>query len=444
MIKTPIHSFLEEYKASHSVRLHMPGHKGVGDGAEKMDITEISGADSLFEANGIIQESERIAGEIFGADTFYSTEGSSLSIRAMLYLAALYAKKLGKAPLIAAARNVHKSFVSAAALVDFGIDWISSEQSSYLSAMITADDVQAYFNSAGELPAALYLTSPDYLGYVSDIKKIADVCHKNGVLLIVDNAHGAYLKFLKPSSHPIDLGADLCCDSAHKTLSALTGCAYMHISKSAPPFFKENAKRAMMLFASSSPSYLMLDSLDRLNPYLKQDFSSDLQIFIDKIKLLKNKLSQLGFTFADNEPMKIAIRTKDFGYLGTDISDYLLKSGLVSEFADSDYLVLMPSPQNTDEELRRLFVALSSLKRKENISSLPPAAHLPKKKISIREAIMTDFEILPVCQCNGRVASSVTLGCPPAIPIAAPGEIIDEEIILAFEYYGIYECAVVK
>ena len=203
MIKTPIHSFLLEYKASRSVRLHMPGHKGVGDGAQMMDITEIPGADSLFEASGIIEESERIAGEIFGADTFYSTEGSSLSIRAMLYLTALYAKRTGKAPLIAAARNVHKSFISAAALVDFGIDWISSEQSSYLSAMITPDDVKAYLYSATELPVALYLTSPDYLGYVSDIKEIADICHKNGILLIIDNAHGAYLKFLTPSSHPI-------------------------------------------------------------------------------------------------------------------------------------------------------------------------------------------------------------------------------------------------
>lgn len=444
MIKTPIHSFLLEYKASRSVRLHMPGHKGVGDGAQMMDITEIPGADSLFEANGIIEESERIAGEIFGADTFYSTEGSSLSIRAMLYLTALYAKRTGKAPLIAAARNVHKSFISAAALVDFGIDWISSEQSSYLSAMITPDDVKAYLYSAAELPVALYLTSPDYLGYVSDIKEIADICHKNGILLIIDNAHGAYLKFLTPSSHPIDLGADMCCDSAHKTLSALTGCAYMHISKSAPPFFKENAKKALMLFASTSPSYLILDSLDRLNPCLSQDFSRDLQIFVDKIKLLKDRLSQLGFTFAGNEPMKITIRAKHFGYLGTDMSAYLLEEGIVSEFADSDYLVLMPSPRNTDAELKRLFDALSSLKRKKSISSLPPAAHLPERKISIRDAIIADFEILPVSHCKGRVASSVTLGCPPAIPIAAPGEIVDEKIILAFEYYGIYECAVVK
>ncbi len=444
MTKTPIHSFLEEYKRDSFVRLHMPGHKGSGENAESMDITEISGADSLFEANGIIEESERIAGEIYGAHTLYSTEGSSLSIRAMLYLVTLYAKKIDREPIIAAARNVHKSFISAAALIDFDIDWICSEKSTYLSAMITPEEVKAYFDAARKLPIALYVTSPDYLGYVSDIKGIAELCHEKGVLLIVDNAHGAYLKFLTPSLHPIDLGADMCCDSAHKTLPSLTGCAYMHISKALPSFFEKTAKRAMMLFASTSPSYLMLDSLDRLNPYLKECFSNDLQIFIDKIQGLKNNLSNLGYTITGNEPMKITISSKEYGYLGDEMSDLLMKKGIVCEFADSDYLVLMPSPKNTDGELARLLEALTSLERKDRIASLPPVAHIPEKKISIREAMMSDFEVIGASECQGRIIASVTLGCPPAIPIAAPGEVADEKIISAFHYYGITECYVVK
>lgn len=444
MTKTPIHSFLEEYEKSFSVRLHMPGHKGAGDFIEKIDITEISGADSLFEAGGIIEESERIAGEIFGADTFYSTEGSSLSIRAMLYLATLYSKSVGKTPKIAAARNAHKSFISAAALVDFEVDWVSSKSGSYLSAMISKEDVQEYFDSVKSLPSALYITSPDYLGYVSDIKSIAELCHKKGVLLLVDNAHGAYLKFLSPSRHPIDLGADLCCDSAHKTLPALTGTAYLHVSKSAPPFFKENAKRAMMLFASTSPSYIMLDSLDRLNPYLNGEFPEDLQTFICKMRGLKEALSSSGYTFAGNEPMKITVLSKEYGYLGTELSRHLEDNGIVPEFSDSDYLVLMPSPKNTEEELQKLFHTLSALPKREKIPLSPPSPSFPKRAISIREAIMSDSETLPISSCEGRIASAVTLGCPPAIPIAAPGEIIDKNTLSAFEYYGIFECSVVK
>ena len=108
---TPICDFVTHYVESGALRVHMPGHKGCAlTGLEERDLTEIDGADSLYEAVGIIRQSEQNAGALFGAETFYSTEGSSQCIRAMLYLAALYARQQGRAPLIAAARNVHKTF----------------------------------------------------------------------------------------------------------------------------------------------------------------------------------------------------------------------------------------------------------------------------------------------------------------------------------------------
>ena len=102
----------------------MPGHKGVGDLCEALDITEFDGADSLFEADGIILESEKNASLLFGANTFYSTEGSSLCIRAIVYMLSLYAKELGKKPLILAGRNAHKAFISALSLTDADACWI--------------------------------------------------------------------------------------------------------------------------------------------------------------------------------------------------------------------------------------------------------------------------------------------------------------------------------
>ena len=238
-MKTPICDFVNTYARSDSIRLHMPGHKGISEKesslpflAEAFDITEIPGADSLYEADGIIRESEKNASLIFGSHTFYSTEGSSQCIRAMLYLSLIYAKSQGKTTTIAAARNVHKSFISAAAMLDIDINWIYSENTSndnsYLSCTVDADALDKKLSSLKEKPFAFYITSPDYLGNISDVSAISRVCHKHGVLLLVDNAHGAYLKFLSPSQHPIDLGADLCCDSAHKTLPVLTGGAYLH------------------------------------------------------------------------------------------------------------------------------------------------------------------------------------------------------------------------
>ena len=126
-MKTPICDFVREYNNSGASRLHMPGHKGKGRlGFEDMDITEIVGADSLYEASGIIRESEQNASKLFGCETFYSTEGSSQCIRAMVYLVSLLAASKGERPVILAARNCHKSFISAAALLDVDVEWIES------------------------------------------------------------------------------------------------------------------------------------------------------------------------------------------------------------------------------------------------------------------------------------------------------------------------------
>ena len=283
-MKTPIWSFLREYAKSNPTRAHMPGHKGRGEmGFEKYDITEIKGADSLFAAEGIILESERVASELFSAHTFYSTEGSSLAIRAMLYLASKVAKEQGKKAKILAARNVHKVFVSAAAMLDFEIEWLMPNTPSYLSCNITSNDVRRALSSMDELPTAIYVTSPDYLGFCPSICEIADACHDFGVLLLVDNAHGAYLKAL--GKHPIELGADAAADSAHKTLGALTGGAYLHISKNAPATFSKEAKDALSLFATTSPSYLILASLDLTNGYI-ETLREKLSEVIPKIQAL--------------------------------------------------------------------------------------------------------------------------------------------------------------
>lgn len=444
MMNTPIYSFVQKYAESNSARLHMPGHKGVGSLGEKYDITEICGADSLYEANGIIRESEKNAGLLFGADTFYSTEGSSLSIRAMLYLVTVYAKSRKQAPMIAAARNVHKSFVSAAALLDFEIDWIYSEGETYLSSVITKKVVEDYLSSARVLPVALYLTSPDYLGAVSDIKKIAEACHARGVLLIVDNAHGAYLNFLPESRHPIALGADMCADSAHKTLPVLTGGAYLHISKEAPSLFAEKAKNALSLFGSTSPSYHILVSLDTANAYLSEDYRKKLTEFVPQVDAVKARLRQHGYTLFGNEPLKITIYTKAFGYYGTELAEHIFSRGISYEFADPDFLVLMLTEKNTENELSRTLDALLSLEKREKISTGAPALIAPERILSPRDAVMSDSETLPVSECLGRTLSSVTVGCPPAVPIVVSGEQINQAAIECFEYYGIEYCSVVK
>lgn len=255
-MNTPIYDFVHKYAQSGTVRAHMPGHKGVvrGDGISAVypyDITEIKGADALFEADGIIAQSEKNAATLFGTDgTFYSAGGSTLCIQAMLAAVCRHGDR------ICAARNSHKALLNSCILLGLDVDWIYPEfrDGSVIGGSITAAGVENVLKKS-QSPACVYITSPDYLGNIADIKGIAQVCRRYDVPLLVDNAHGAHLAFLDENIHPIALGADMCCDSAHKTLPVLTGGAYLHTASSK---YTDRIKECMSLFGSSSPSYLIL------------------------------------------------------------------------------------------------------------------------------------------------------------------------------------------
>lgn len=439
-MNTPIFDFVTAYRDRSPVRLHMPGHKGRGRAlCEDRDVTEIPGADALYEANGVIAESEANASALFGCPTFYSTEGSSQCIRAMLFLAMRHARNENKHFRVLAARNAHKTFLSAAALLDADVVWLSDPAPSYLSADPSPEAVAAAIGR--ERPSALYLTLPDYLGTLPDLAPIAKVCREYGVLLLADNAHGAYLRFLTPSRHPIDLGADLCCDSAHKTLPALTGAAYLHVSPALGALADE-AKDALALFGSTSPSYLILQSLDLTNPTLLS-LPERLSAFIPRLDALKDRLKAAGWTLAGNEPLKLTLTPKAKGYTGTALAALLEEQNIFCEFADPDFLVCMFTPDNGETDLARLERALSAVPVREPIAALPPLPGTHERVCSVREAMLGARVILPRSECLGRVLARPDVGCPPAVPILMPGERIDESALKAFRYYGVDRVSVI-
>lgn len=444
---TPIVDFVKAYAESKKIRLHMPGHKGIEYlGPEKYDITEIDGADVLYCADGIIKQSEDNAGKIFGtAKTLYSTEGSSLAIRAMLYLVKLYGISMGKKSVIAAARNAHKTFMTACALLDIEVDWIFSENcENIISCDISAELLEKYFLSTKEKPVAVFITSPDYLGNMVDIRDLGEVCRKHGVLLIVDNAHGAYLKFLTESLHPISLGADMCCDSAHKTLPSLTGGAYLHISHKAPTLFEEQAETAMSLFASTSPSYLILQSLDMVNKHLNYVYKKKLLNIVNRVNELKQKLKAAGYKLMGNEPLKLSIASKCYGYTGKELADILWQNGIVCEFSDPDFVVMMLTPELDENDIEKTERVLLSIPKKEIITQRPPILSKKEKILSLKDAVFAPSDEIDIEKSCGRVLSSAAVSCPPAIPIIICGEKIDQNAIQCFKYYGIKKCRVLK
>lgn len=441
-MKTPIVSFLKSYQEKSPVRMHMPGHKGAGIlGFEGMDLTEIYGADELFAAEGIIKESEQNASSLFGCPTYYSTQGSTLCIQTMCTILCQDAKSKGKTPKILAGRNAHRSFIHAAALLDFEIEWLYGN-SDYLSCKIHAEDLEKAIIESH--PTAVYLTNPDYLGNLLDIQSLANVCKKHNVLLAIDNAHGAYLRFLEPSLHPIDLGADLCCDSAHKTLPVLTGGAYLHLSDSLNQVWANDVKHFMEYFSSTSPSYLIMASLDATNEVLDTTFKNSLSECIQRVDVLKNTLVQHGYTILSGEPMKITISTKEFGYTGNEIANLLMECDIYPEFYDSDYIVLMPSPYNTKDDFERLQKCLCGIDRKPILINKPPKLEQSKKAMNVRQALFSSSITLDVSKSLGQVCSSVTVSCPPAILPVIPGEVISESSIEVMKYYGIETVRVVK
>ena len=437
-MNTPVADFVQRYAKAGTARLHMPGHKGrCFLGCEPWDITEIHGADALYEAEGILAESEQNAAALFGSQrTCYSTEGSSQCIRAMLYLAVA----ASGSHTVVAARNVHRAFVSAAALLDLEIRWLWPEESrSLCGCPISPAQLEETLDSLPEPPAAVYLTSPDYLGGMAQIPALAQVCHQHGTLLLVDNAHGAYLRFVQPSLHPLDLGADLCCDSAHKTLPVLTGGAYLHLSPTAPAQLAPLAKSALGLFGSTSPSYLTLASLDLCNRYLAEGYPQRLAEAVERLAELRERLTAAGWRVEPSDPLRVTVAAPR-GVTGQELAGQLRRQGVECEYADRDFLVLMATPENTPEELAQAAAALGQCPGEANPPQLPLARG--ERACSIRQAAFAPRETVDAAHSLGRVCGLPTVGCPPAIPIAVSGERITPEALALFAYYGIEQVEV--
>ncbi len=443
-MRTPIVDFVKSYGDSNAIRLHMPGHKGKSFlGVEAFDITEIKGADVLSEAHGIIAESEQNAAELFGSSqTFFSTEGSSLCIKTMLAL--INARKKGERCKILAARNVHKSFVYGCALCDIDVEWLNSEKSEHLcSCSVSPTRLKKVLSDANGGFDAVYVTSPDYLGNLQDIKGLSLVCDEWGIPLLVDNAHGAYLRFLEECLHPINLGASLCADSAHKTLPVLTGGAYLHVAEKFV-IEPQTVRSYMSVFGSTSPSYLILQSLDLCNRYIADGYREKLKATINDVAVLKQKLESHGFKLYGDESLKITVDCADFGFSGDKVAEVLRNNGIEIEFYDSRFAVMMFTPEISSDEIAKVGEVLCSLKKGMAIPQKQFTAEEYKTAVSIRKALFSEQERVPVENAIGRVCAAPTVSCPPAVPVVISGEVITETVSQIFKHNNITSVNVIK
>ena len=418
-MNTPIYSRLLEHKALDYSPFHTPGHKNnfFKENLFELDFTELPDTDALYEADGIILETEKNLAKLFSAKrSLISSGGCTLAIQTMLKLACQRGNK------ILFARNIHRSAVNACALLGIIPKWILPKSDNALfTGRILPQDVEKEFINDNEI-SALYVTSPDYYGEITDIKTLSEICRKYNKLLLVDNAHGSHLAFLKENQHSIHLGADMSACSLHKTLPVLTGGAVLNIANTE---FIDNAKNAMSLFGSTSPSYPVMASIDICCKYMSENGKSAYQRLEERVLQIKRLAENLGIIQPDGlcDNTRICISTPNI----ENQIDFFHSHKVEPEFCDGKNAVFICTPFNSERDFQRLEAAISQIHGQSE--TVPLKFTIPKTALTPREAMLAESEIIPVKNSVGRISADSACPCPPGIPVVMPGEVIDKNII---------------
>lgn len=444
MTDTPLYTALLRHQGKGRSSFHTPGHKSAPGALPpdllSLDFTELPDTDSLFEADGAILAAEERAAQLFGAKrTLLSAGGCTLCLQAMLYLAA------PRGGVVLFDRVLHRSVVNAMALLDITPVWLPPRPGAGrgLPGRIDSRDVQAALCLHPQA-RAVFLTSPDYYGVLADIPAVSAVCRARGIPLLVDNAHGSHLAFLPKNRHPLALGASATACSAHKTLPVLTGGAWLNLAE---PSFVANAKGAMALFGSTSPSYPVMASLDLARAWLQENGRTAFAALEQRVAALRALAAQQGIPAPEGEcdPVRLTLRTGEAGLSGTDAAQQLRRHGIEPEYADGAQVVLIPTPFNSERDFERLEAAIRALQPGE-IPAQPQTAlpELPEAPMTPRQALFAQTESVPLSAAAGRIAAEAACPCPPGVPIVMPGEKITAQIAEFLCRYGIFSMKVVK
>ena len=441
--KKSIYNSLVNHKKLKRSSFHTPGHKNNANFLKdllSLDFTELDDTDSLFEANSSILVSEKKASEAFATKrSLISAGGFTLCIQAMLRLVSSPNTK------ILCSRVVHKSAINTMALLKLEPVFLKQERDIKTGFLkpVNPYSVERYLKKCNNI-TAVYITSPDYFGVISDIKGISKVCKKYGIPLIVDNAHGSHLKFLSEDLHPLNLGADISSDSLHKTLPVLTGGALLQINNEK---YVKKAKSSMALFGSTSPSYPIMASLDLCLDWIAKNAKKEYLDLVKKVSEIKKIVKNKGILMPDGlaDPTRISINLNSVGLSGKECIEYFHNLEIEPELYTDDFMVFVVTPFNTDNDILKLKKALLDLEvRRHKILSDDLFQEDIILKMSLNDAILRESIIIKVEDAKGFVSAKTVCQCPPGIPILVPGEVISEYHINFLVRSGILFVEVIK
>lgn len=441
---------LKLLEANRKIPMHMPGHKrntGLAPYLSKLaadcDITEIDGYDNLHEPCGIIERSMTVAAQLWGSvETLYSVNGSTGAI-----LAAIHAlvPRNGK---VICARNCHNSVYNALELIDADVTFVYPEQteSGGVCGCVLPLDVRCAIEANPDA-ALVVITSPTYEGVVSDVYSICKTAHEYGIPVLVDSAHGAHFGFgFSFPRSAVQCGADVVVQSVHKTLPSLTQTAVCHINNAD---LAEKVRRSMAIFETSSPSYLLISSIDgcvnlltRRKDELFCKWKQNLDLFYRKTSCLKNLrlLNNNDGKFFDFDRSKIVILTDNADISGSELADELRKFNIECEMSLPGYVVAMTGLGDTEENMAALADALAEIDKRINhcthktcnLPYIPPA----EKVCTAYCAEKKDAEYVPVADSDGQICAEYVWAYPPGIPMIIPGERITAEFVKCVEEYS--------
>lgn len=459
-MNTPLVNALMNYAAQKPIPFHMPGHKGgrlyppsFTGSLPAADMTEVPGLDNLQAPEGAIKEAQRLAAEAFQSDAcFFLVNGSTSGIHTMMMTAFQPGDK------VIIPRSCHKSIWGGLVLSGAVPVYIQPEYDAE-RCLVTHVSPEAVKKTVEEHPdaAGMVLTNPDYYGMCPHLKEIRGILNEHGMLMLVDEAHGAHLVFhpgLPPSS--AHCGADLWVQSAHKTLPAFTQAAFLQAKTGLQRYKADFAEKRVNVSArneidigrlaqvhhmlqSTSPSYLLMASLDWARGYMEEHGKYALDKLLEHLAWTRKELKALGIDTMEGysrpeifmtDPTRLVLDLSNLGLTGYEGEHMLREAGVQVEMSDLRRLVLICTVADEKADFEKLIAACRSLstyrgERAQMRNYLSISREIPRQMLSPKEAFEKTMEYVPLKEANGRICAGLVGAYPPGIPRFCPGEWID-------------------
>lgn len=430
-MKLHIYGAMKSYKSLRPLRMHMPGHKAhrsmlayFKDAAK--DITELSFSDCLESPDGVIARAEQDVAEILGAaKSHILTDGSTAGVYALVYLA----KKRGGR--LAIARNSHKSVYNACAVLGVEPYLLKTNERDGVLLPPAAADMEEAFKR--ENIGAVLVTSPDYFGNVADLAALSRVCRRYGKLLLADGAHGAALRFDADEKESYAGNfADAWVDGAHKTLPTLTQGAILNLRDEA---LEEDAEDALNLFRTTSPSYLVMASVEYGVKFMQEKGAALTDALRRQLNFIRAKLKKRGIAFYEHShTLTLAIDFSAAGIPAAAALEELSRRKVFAELENGRYVLFYLSPLTPPSSLGRLYRAIASVWRMRSLRTgkVQDTSYVSGvKRFAYLTALSLAHEYVPLEECVGRIAARCAGVTPPCYPVVVAGEQITPQAAAA-------------